>query len=188
MKTANFTITSVEDFVANIKKGTFGVTMITKTEPKMNKRNNPFFGRVQKITYLSNVGLGLSYQNTINNRLERLELENNYQAEKPKGKHFINDFILASDKDETIHYLRTTMYKNTKSETIYLLDGQIVDGDILKEIKVFIPKATTCQKQQNAGLEEQDQVIVRDFKVENIIHLAQGEKVYTPTEIYAFAL
>lgn len=186
--TTQITFASVENFVSNITKGTFGITMITKTEPKMNKRNNPYFGRVHKITYLSNVGLGISYENTINNRLERKELENNYQAEKPKGKHFISDFILVSDKDSSVHYLRTTMYKNTHTESIYLLDGQIIDGDVLNEIKSFIPQVTSCKKQEGAGLQDKEQVIVRDFKLENIIHLSQGQKVFAPTEIYAFSI
>lgn len=180
--------TSVETFVANINKGTFGITMITKTEPKMNKRNNPFFGRVQKVTYMSNVGLGLSYENCVNNRLDRKGLENDYQAEKPKGKTWINDFMLCSDKDTSVKYLRTTMYKNTKTKSIFLLDGEIVDEITLQKIKTFIPKPTTCKKQENSGLQDDEQVIVRDFKLESIISLQQGQKVFTPTEIYAFAL
>ena len=41
---------TIKDFVNNINKGTFGIQMVSVTEPKMNKRNNPYYGRVQKIT------------------------------------------------------------------------------------------------------------------------------------------
>lgn len=181
--TSNFQ--SVNEFCNNINKGTFGISLVAVTEPKMNKKGNPFFGRVKKATYITNVALGYTYENVVNNRLDRKGLESNFESEKPKGKSWLEfPYLLVSDKDNTQQYLRTTMRKNSKIDNIYLLDGKIVnDLDIINQIKQWLPKPSTSAKQETFGLAEEEQVIVRDFKVENIVSLMQGEKKYT-NDIY----
>lgn len=181
-------IQSVNEFCKNINKGTFGISLVAVTEPKMNKKGNPFFGRVKKATYITNVALGYTYENVVNNRLDRKGLESNFESEKPKGKSWLEfPYLLVSDKDNTQQYLRTTMRKNSKIDNIYLLDGKIVnDLDIINQIKQWLPKPSTSAKQETFGLTEEEQVIVRDFKVENIVSLMQGEKNYT-NDIYNVA-
>jgi hypothetical protein len=171
---------SVDEFIQGIKKGTFGITMIAVTEPKMNKRGNPYYGRVVKATYMSNVALGYDYQNVVNNRLERVGLDGNFQAEKPKGKSWFNyPYILVSDSDSDIKYLRCTMRNNTISKSVYILDGKIVTDNILvEEIKSFIPKSSSSSKQLSSGLKDVEQVVVRDFKLDGIVCLTQGERVF----------
>jgi hypothetical protein len=178
-------IQSVNEFCKNINKGTFGISLVAVTEPKMNKKGNPFFGRVKKATYITNVALGYTYENVVNNRLDRKGLESNFESEKPKGKSWLEfPYLLVSDKDNTQQYLRTTMRKNSKIDNIYLLDGKIVnDLDIINQIKNWLPKSSTSAKQETFGLAEEEQVIIRDFKVENIVSLMQGEKKYT-NDIY----
>lgn len=176
MKTFN----SVNDFCVNVPRGTFGISMITLTEPKMNKKNNPYFGRVHKASYMTNVALGYDYENVVNARLERKGLEADFVAEKPKGKSWDNyPFILQSDKDSNVKYLRCTMRPNTISKSVYLLDGQIVkDDNIVAEIKSWVPSKGISVKQAESGLEENEQVVVRDFKLEGVIAMSQGEKEY----------
>lgn len=187
MKTTS-NIQSVNEFCKQINKGTFGISLVAVTEPKMNKKGNPFFGRVKKATYITNVALGYTYENVVNNRLDRKGLESNFESEKPKGKSWLEfPYLLVSDKDNTQQYLRTTMRKNSKIDNIYLLDGKIVnDLDIINQIKQWLPKPSTSAKQETFGLTEEEQVIVRDFKVENIVSLMQGEKNYT-NDIYNVA-
>lgn len=167
---------SLREFVcAEIQNGTFGVVINTETEPRMRKTNNPYFGRVRKITRMTNVAIGYNYENVVNARLGREGKENDFQAEKPNGKHWVCfPNILASDKDESQLYLRTTMRKNTESKSVYTLDGQVVtDTALLAEIKSFI---YTSSKPTNQGLNEGNEVIVRDFKLENVVSLTQGAK------------
>lgn len=174
---------SILDFLENINKGTFGITLEAITEPRMNKRGNPFIGRVKKVTLFHNVALGYKYENVVNNRLERQGFERVFETEKPKGKTFINDFILSNDNDANVKYLRCTMRKNTKSNVVYLVDGIEASKEILEEIKQFFPKVSTSHKQEMCGLSEENQVVVRDFKLENIITLKQGEKEFSKTSI-----
>lgn len=174
------TFNSVSEFVQNVSRGTFGITFIAVTEPKMNKRGNPFYGRVKKATYMSNVALGYDYENVVNARLERKGEEGTFQAEKPKGKSWdVYPFILQSDKDESIKYLRCTMRPNTATKTLFILDGEIVtDADTIIAIKDWIPKSAPSVKQTESGLSEEEQVIVRDYKLDGILCLTQGEKVF----------
>ena len=174
------TFNSVSEFVQNVSRGTFGITLIAVTEPKMNKRGNPFYGRVKKATYMSNVALGYDYENVVNARLERKGEEGTFQAEKPNGKSWdVYPFILQSDKDESIKYLRCTMRPNTATKTIYILDGEIVkDAETILAIKDWLPKSAPSVKQTESGLSDDEQVIVRDYKLDGILCLTQGEKVF----------
>ena len=172
---------SVSEFTKSVSRGTFGITLIKITEPKMNKKGNPYFGRVHKATYMANVALGYDYENSVNNRLDKKGLDASFEAEKPKGKSWLEyPYILQADKDATQHYLRCTMRRNTTTKTVLLLDGKIVtDDSIEKEIKSFFPKVTTSQKQAESGLNDsKEQVIVRDYKLQGIIYLGQGDKVF----------
>lgn len=174
------TFNSISEFTNNVSRGTFGITLIAVTEPKMNKRGNPFYGRVKKATYMSNVALGYDYENTINARLERKGEEGNYQSEKPKGKSWLEyPYILQSDKDENVKYLRCTIRPNTATKTLFILDGEIVtDADTIIAIKDWMPKSAPCAKQTESGLSDDEQVIVRDYKLDGILCLTQGEKVF----------
>ena len=174
------TFNSVSEFVQNVSRGTFGITLIAVTEPKMNKRGNPFYGKVKKATYMSNVALGYDYENVVNARLERKGEEGTFQAEKPNGKSWdVYPFILQSDKDESIKYLRCTMRPNTATKTIYILDGEIVkDVETILAIKDWLPKSAPSVKQTESGLSDEEQVIVRDYKLDGILCLTQGEKVF----------
>ena len=171
---------SVSEFVNSVSRGTFGVTLITITEPKMRKTNNPYFGRVHKASYLINVALGYDYENTVNNRLSKKGLDASFEAEKPKGKSWCEyPYLLQADKDASVKYLRCTMRKNTKARTVFILDGKIVTDDAIEaQIKTFIQTSNASKKQAESGLDDAEQVIVRDFKLEGIIYLGQGEKSF----------
>lgn len=170
------TTQNIEQFVNELKKGTMGIKLISVTDVRMNKTNNPYYGRVKKVSLLTNVGLGLNYENVVNNRLVREGKENNFVAQAPKGKKWLNyPLTLVSEKDENVKYLRTTMYKNTTKETKYIIDNKIANENEIAIMKQFIPKSS---KPKNQGLDEENAVIVRDFKFENIYLLKQGKKKF----------
>ena len=171
---------SITQFIENTNTGTFGVSIISVTEPQMNKKNNPYFGRLKKATYMTNVALGYNYENVINARLERKGIDSYFKSEAPKGRVWEKEnLILKSIKDENQKYLRTTMRNNTIAKVIYVLDGNAVnDNVVLEDIKNYIKSAPISLKQKESGLEENEQVIIRDFKFESIISIKQGDKEY----------
>lgn len=169
-------VTTLVNFLGSINKGTFGTTLIVVTEPKMNKRNNPYFGRVHKATCLTNVAIGYSYENTVNNRLAREGADAEFQSQKPNGRSWVEgmeNILLVSDKDAEQMYLRTTMLRNTNSKSVYLIDGRKATEEEVEIIKTFLAKSS---KPSNQGLSES--VIVRDYKLEGVLALTQGAKEY----------
>ena len=162
-------------FLNGLVKGSFGIELVAVTEPRMNKKGNPYFGRVRKQTRMTNIALGVSYENIVNARLEREDKVANFISQAPKGRFWINSYILGNTKDNTKKYLRTIMRRNTKVENIFYLDGYPVYGEELEVIKAWIAPSV---KPTNQGLDDENLEIVRDFSIENIIYIKQGKKEY----------
>jgi len=154
----------ITTFVLGLKKGVFGNKVITMTEPKLLKRGNPLIGQdIKKITFYSNIGLGISYENTINNRKERNGEERDFEAEKPFGmswEHF--PFILKSDKNPSQKYLRLQFYANTKVKSVFLINGKLATPNELEIIKQFTPK------------KNETEIKVVSVKLENVKKIKQA--------------
>ena len=155
----------ITTFVLGLKKGMMGNKVVTLTEPKLLKRGNPLIGQeVRKITYYTNVGLGISYENTINNKKERNGEERDFVSEKPFGmswEHF--PFILKSDKNPTQKYLRMQFYKNTTAKSVYLINGKLATLSELEIIKQFTPKRN-----------ENSEIKVVSVKLQNVVKIKQA--------------
>lgn len=171
---------NLESFVGAIGKGQFGIVMVSCTEPKMNKRGNEYYGRVKKLTYTSNVAMGYDYAGYLFGKAKKQGVEKSlaeFQAEvsKPKGKTWLNHpFVLQSDKDETQKYIRCYYNANSKSKSVFLLDGKFVhDERLIEAIKAKI--TTSSGHSEKFDL---DDINLRDFKFENVLLLKQGDKVY----------
>jgi hypothetical protein len=168
----------ISEFVKSLTPATFGVTIITRTIPNMRVTGNPYVGRLFKLTRLTNVALRYNFRNTIANRLERAGKECEYEVEKPSGRSWVvNNLILCADKDPNQFYLRTTRRANTKANVLWELDGKIVtDQQTIDHIESFIPARKPSQKQLNAGLTEENEVVVNDYKFESLQYIEQGAR------------
>lgn len=177
---------SVENVVSNLTKGTFGITMVAVTIPRMPQKRrsgeeNRFYGKVHKCVMVTNTAIGYDYENNVNLKLKKKGLEPDFKAEKPKGKHWLTrNLILASDKDESQHYLRVTFRESSKTKVVWLVDGvPCYDSRTIEEINKWISSSSSSKKQADKGLTDSDeQVYVRDYKVDGIISISQGEKIY----------
>lgn len=154
-------------FITSLKKGLFGNKVVTITEPKMNKRGNPFItngDRVQKITYYTNIGLGISYENTMNNKREKDGEERDFEAQKPSGMSWeAFPFILKSDKDPSQKYLRMQFYANTSCKSLYLVNGRIATPQQVETIEKFLPKTSS-----NSFIK------VLSIKLQNVVKIKQA--------------
>lgn len=169
---------NIIEAVSRMNKGTFGVEIVTETEPAMRKTNNPFVNRVKKITTYTNAILGVDYQNCVNNRLERNGYEANYIADAPKGKKHYNAFFYQSLADEGTFYLKIGMYKNTTAKSRYVIDGHNATANELETLKTFLQtKPTTCQKQADAGLDTSEQYSIVTPKASNVLSVKLGERI-----------
>ena len=154
----------ITNFILSLKKGMMGNKVVTLTEPKLLKRGNPLIGQeVRKITYYTNVGLGISYENTINNKRERNGEERDFVSEKPFGMSWeVFPFILKSDKNPSQKYLRMQFYKNTTCKSIYLVNGKLATANEIEIIKQFTPKRAETE------------IKVVSVKLENIKKIKQS--------------
>lgn len=156
--------------VSRMNKGTFGIEVITETIPAMRKTNNPFVGRVKKVTHYVNAILGVEYQNVVNNRITRSGNEATYQSEAPKGKKHYNAFFYQSLTDDSVFYLKIGMYKNTTCKSTYQIDGHEATQNELEALKPFLQvKSNNVQKQADAGLTTENQYHIVAPKVENVL-------------------
>lgn len=166
----------VDEVSAKLNKGQFGYVVVTKTTPKMNKTNNPYFDRVEKISTYQNAMLGCSYSNVVNNRLQNEGKEGNFTAEAPKGREKYNAFFDRSLKDPNTFYLKIMQYKTqTKITSNYLVDGRLATAEELAQIKSFMPSHSSNAVHQ--GLEADDEVKMVCPKFDNIFGIVQGENV-----------
>lgn len=162
---------SIINQVSRMNKGIFGVEIFTETEPAMRKTNNPFVGRVKKLTHYVNAILGVDYQNAVNNRLARSGNEPNYKSEAPKGKRHFNAFFYVSLDGETF-YLKIGLYKNTTCTSTYLIDGHEATQAEMEALQPFLQtKSNNVQKQQDAGLNEGEQYHIVAPKAANVVRI-----------------
>lgn len=162
----------------NTKKGIFGVEVITTTIPTMNKKGNSYFGRVTKTTIYRNAVLGVSYEEAVNNRVEKVSGERNFVAAAPSGKKWYNPFFYVSLKDENVFYLRIGMRKNTTTESTYFVDGNIATPEQVEEIKGWLTnKSFTSQKQAGFGLTDENQYHFVSPLFDNVRRISVGAKV-----------
>lgn len=165
---------SIIEKVSGMKKATFGVDIFTQTEPAMRKTNNPYIGRVTKLTHYIDAVLGVDYQKAVNNRLERNGFEPTYQSEEPKGKKHYNAFFYQSLDGETF-YLKIGIYQSTSIVSILFLDGQPATPVQIAQIEPFLQKKSNfVQKQADAGLTEtEEQYHIVAPKAQNVVKITE---------------
>lgn len=155
-------------------KGQMGIKVTYLVDAPMNKTANPYYGRVKKLTTISNARLGVSYVNCVNGKLERMGETPNYQAGK-SVTDYVNDFIQES-KDGTKQYLKIGINSRTTTDSVYYLDGVLLTdaNPELPKVKQYIKKSTLPQRQVDAGIAPDDVYRHITPNVENILNIWLG--------------
>jgi len=163
------TIEEFVNFVANIKGCQF-VNVLACTEIKMNKRNNPYYGRL-KVLDRANRQINYNYENAVNNRLEKQGLNANFVSDKlPWGKWLYPNKIIVHNGE---FYLRTYSVRNSNKDTKYLLDDKIATKEQIDEFKPYLKdNENDSDKQKKCGLEVEFQVKPKVFNIKNIIEIS----------------
>lgn len=188
---------TLEEFIENYNNCTFGLNIITCTEPEFkSKKTNSFLGdKVEKITFYKNAMCGCSYQKAIENAIKTdfpelkgemqkavLDKANEVFADKlPWGKWINYPFVIehTNAKGEYNKYLRVyNNFKRTKVETFYFCNGQLLEKGtekynlLLSELK----EKKISAKQENFGLKQA--VVPCGYKLNNVIFAQQGTMTY----------
>jgi hypothetical protein len=154
-------------------------TIVTETTPKMRKTNNPFFGRVTKVSKIS-AQLNTNYTQKVNNQRGREGSSTDFQAKanwhEPVTDMY-NGCISRHKKDTSKLYLN---YVEMEKKTAYLLDGFPATPEQLKAIFAFFPASAKKVKQNTAeaqGLEKP--IIYRLVAIDNIKRLTVNKQTVT---------
>lgn len=121
----------------NRNKGAF-YGFETLTKPRIRKTmantNEPITFEVT-IHKTFSAMVGISYENAVNNAKERNGEERDFEAQKPKGKHYVegSDYLLQADKDENKYYIALDRIGATK--TTYLIDGREATPEEVENLK-----------------------------------------------------
>ena len=140
------------------------------SDVKLLKRGNPLAATNVTKTVKMTAQFNYSYQNAVNNRLERAGAEADFVAESlPWGSWLVpNKFI---EKDGII-YVRFYSMKNGAASVSYFVNGEPASEAEIAIIKQFTPTSATkmSNKQSEHGLTE-NQVRPFNIKIENIINV-----------------
>jgi len=137
-----------------------------------------FKGKVFVTSHRKGYGMGdYNYESMVQNKRTKEGNTDTFTSEAPRGREFAtaNRSLLVSTKDDTQYYLRTYKFnkKSTDDSVIHYEDGTPLTDDELKLLKDFTAPKSKATKQ---GVE--DEVIVRDFKVQGIIGVTIGDNFW----------
>ena len=186
---------NVYKMLNDLKKGVYS-SISYLCDCKMNKRNNPYYGRVKKLTVYNSIKFGVSYANV----MERQATKAGNTPFKPyevstntgKGNWVVGlKDILTRNEETGKEYLHIAIYPESKTESYYILDGLIVkkDSKVYEEIRSWdnsLKKAKEpCEKQKGYGVTKEVLVKTPTFILANVISIKQGAKVWK-NENYPF--
>jgi hypothetical protein len=194
---------TLDDFVKNYRKGTFGLYFAGFTEKSLNKTPhgmrlkeakecgayNKYEGRVYTLTIAQNAASGVSYYACVKGEAKREGLFNkdtfdeDFVRDFPREKTYCEaeekklDNILLKNVKTDQRYLRLLFgRKPTKVKYFTFLDGHLATPTEVADILRYETPKSISKKQENIGLK--NLVACRNFKVENVIFVAQGDDIY----------
>lgn len=170
-KINNFAVSSLMTMVMNLIGCVFA-HITTETTVKIPKKYG-LCGVVTKVVSKV-VQLNYSYENAVNNRLEREGKDRDFEAQKlPWGEWFVANKIIAHKGK---FYLRYYDYNNNVLNKVYFVDGRPATADELATIKEY--EKASNKPSNTQGLSEEHEVKPLVVAEENIISLKCGEIDY----------
>ena len=173
----NINASALVSMMSNVKGATI-CTVDSLTVPKMNKRGNDLYGRVMKYTRLQ-LQFGYNYEKAVNNRLEAMGLEPNFEVAKRQWGEWVIPNKVSTHKGNL--YLRFYQMANTDPESYFLVDGRLATREEVEVIKSFMPKPSASARQSEVGLNDR-QVTPREYMVSSIKRIAVNGEKYTIEE------
>lgn len=163
------TLVELQVLLAQVRTSTFA-TITTVTEPKMNKKGNPFYGRTKKRA-TSNVTLNFNYANSVNNqRNKEADLDKEPEIFVPHARKWgerIDGTCLVQHKGEVYAEMK---FNGKPSNIEYFVDGQLTEK---KELALWLTEPKSNAEHQ--GVEKE--IILRDVKLSNIAEIKlKGEQ------------
>jgi hypothetical protein len=153
--------------LSNQEKGTF-VNLVTETKVRMNKKGNPYYGKVikrSKCNYL----LGMEYESRVRTNEEKEGLDPDFKTEKNKVGQHVSKCVLFNEKTG-LHYVMVERFDEIKPNVQYLFEDNSIDKVLFND---FMIKYQESQKQ-----EQERKVHVLSFTIDNVKELTLNKIKY----------
>lgn len=111
----NVTSDELTEVLKTIKKGTFGYLHMVTT-PKMRKTDNPYFGRITKVTK-GNVYIGGNYEKRVQNETENPD----FVSQKNNVGDHLSECVLFNENTKK-HYMTYEWFEEVTPKSVYMLD------------------------------------------------------------------
>lgn len=159
-----------------VRNGGLFMSAVIASEPRMNKTGNPYWGHVLKIQKIR-AAAGFGYEKLVNNRLVREGKDDDFDAQKPKGRHHLPNsrIITESDKEPGVYYMNMFLLSDNYQSYVTYIDKRTGEKIDEKELKQYMPDSKKYSPTQN-GLGNKVMIIVP--KLENIKELSCGGFAY----------
>ena len=169
----------------NIAANKFGYGLIVRSTPQFKapvgtaRKWFEFFGKemnVVKVTKVTNAR-AYDYVSAIKRQLEKQGSENTFKGDKMLGYEWLVPNILKASlkegiRDEDRMQFCITFKRNDKTsfESFYIVDGDHFATDSeLAFIKEHLRPKSVSKKQTECGIAEEDIIMVRNYKVSNVV-------------------
>lgn len=168
----NPTNTTFANAIAEQKSHTF-VSVVYENEVKMNKRGNPYHGRVTK-RVSAQMSFCYAYENACNNRCTDGVT---FVADSlPWGEWLMPNKVIRH-KEEI--YIRLYDINGRKPHTDYFVDGKPCTMEQYREFAGFLPKSrVVSEKQIEHGIDAERQVYPRAIKMSCIREFTMNGVTY----------
>ena len=177
----------------NIAANKFGYGLIVRSTPQFKapvgtaRKWFEFFGKemnVVKVTKVTNAR-AYDYVSAIKRQLEKQGSENTFKGDKMLGYEWLVPNILKASlkegiRDEDRMQFCITFKRNDKTsfESFYIVDGDHFATDSeLVFIKENLKPTYVSKKQTECGIAEEDIIMVRNYKVSNVVMCGKSNDI-----------
>ena len=177
----------------NIAANRFGYGLIVRSSPQFKapvgtaKKWNELFGKemnVVKVTKVTNAR-AYDYCKAIKRQLEKQGSENTFKGDKMLGYEWLVPNILKAslkegicDKDRMQFCITFKQNDKTSFESFYIVDGDhFATATELAFIKAHLRPKSVSKKQTECGIAEEDIIMVRNYKVSNVVMCGKSNDI-----------
>ncbi len=177
----------------NIAANRFGYGLIVRSSPQFKapvgtaKKWNELFQKemdIVKVTKVTNAR-AYDYCKAIKRQLEKQGSENTFKGDKMLGYEWLVPNILKAslkegicDKDRMQFCITFKQNDKTSFESFYIVDGDHFATDSeLAFIKENLKPTYVSKKQTECGIAEEDIIMVRNYKVSNVVMCGKSNDI-----------
>lgn len=155
-----------------VERPTF-VHLVTNTNVRMNKTDNPYFEQVRKVLK-SNFYIGSEYEKRVNVGRGKEGKETDFVSSPLSGKEHITKCVLTDTKTRTKFYLMCEWFKRSYPKIDYVHNGNSIDRQIFQSFEV---KRKESEKQ---GLENKVNIVT--YGMDSIVEIRMNRTRYILTD------